>query len=85
MSMLSDIHLYFLTPFRIQEFGEIHEGFFLWEGVDEGGGSHSIRWELVLSPIESRGLGISNLRLHNEALLAKVAVALSSGTILFVA
>lgn len=43
---------------------------FLWEGVEEDGGSHLVRWEVVSKLMEVGGLGIGNLRLCNEPLLA---------------
>lgn len=43
----------------------------LWEGVEEGGGSHFANWEVVHEPVNLRGLGIGSLILCNESLLTK--------------
>lgn len=43
---------------------------FLWEGVDEGSVTSANR-DTISRPLEVEGLGIGNLRLRNEALLAK--------------
>lgn len=43
---------------------------FLWEGIDEGAGTHLVNWEFVPKPLDLGGLGIGNLRLHNETWLA---------------
>lgn len=43
---------------------------FSWEGVNEGGRSHLVKWEVVLKLVGLGGLGIC-LRLSHEALLAQ--------------
>ena len=44
---------------------------FLWEGVNEGYGSHLVSWEVAGCTVNQEGLEIDNLRIRNRALLAK--------------
>lgn len=46
-------------------------GNLLLEGMEEGGGSPLVRWEVVLKLLVAGGLEIGNLRLHSKVLLAK--------------
>ncbi|XP_022151711.1 uncharacterized protein LOC111019624 [Momordica charantia] len=74
-SVLRGIPNYYLSLFRIPV--KVIEGLekimrdFLWEGVEEGGGAHLVNWKEVSKPLEAGGLGVGNLRLRNEAFLAK--------------
>ena len=44
---------------------------FLWEGIDKGQRSHLVSFEVVSKRSNLGELGIRNLKLRNNALLAK--------------
>lgn len=44
---------------------------FLWNGTDTKRGQNLVRWEKIIRPIEEGGLGITNIKDKNKALLAK--------------
>lgn len=73
--VLSGIPVYYFSLFRapssICKSTEKCTCDFLWEGVDEGRGSHLVSWEAVSHLINQGGLKIGNLRIRNRALLAK--------------
>lgn len=43
---------------------------FLWE-LGERRRDHLLRWDMVCKPMNSGGLGLGNLAIRNDALLAK--------------
>ena len=73
--VVSSLPIYFRYLFKIptlvaNRIEKLMRGF-LWEGYEEGGGSHLVRWNLVTRSKEKGGLGIGNLEKKNRALLGK--------------
>lgn len=87
-AVLRGISCYYLSIFRISASirNTLDQLFhnFLWERVDGEGGARLVRWEVVIKPVVLGGLGIDNLGLCNESLLAQVVVAVLHEPRLFV-
>ncbi|CAN1812553.1 LINE-1 reverse transcriptase homolog [Linum perenne] len=74
-SVLSSLPVYFMSLFRapisvIKKLESIRCRF-LWEGSQDSRKLHLVRWSIVKAPVERGGLGVSDLRSMNTALLGK--------------
>ena len=74
-AVLNSLPMYFLSIFKLpkkvaKEIIKIQRRF-LWSGQKEGKFPALVKWEIIQMPKDKGGLGVTDLMLHNAALLFK--------------
>jgi len=62
---------FYLLPKSVHKWMDSLRGKFFWQGAKEEFKYHMASWDSVSRPKDKGGLGVINLRLHNDALLMK--------------
>lgn len=74
-AVLSNLPTYYLSLFKapVAVCKSIERKWrnFIWEGTDDKGRSHLVRWDIITSPKNKGGLSIDRVKLTNDALISK--------------